>query len=104
MRGFGGFHGGFWGVHGGLEGSRGVYGSLLYLYKAHFARLEVLYGTRLDSKHPILFQMANLSWIGITDPFLNLWALLGPPTGHFRSKMNPIGAPNSLISGLSASE
>ena len=67
-----GFEGG-WGVQGvfwgGLEGSRGC---LLYSYKALFAPLEVLYGTRFCSKHHIIVQPANVYRIDITGPFLNL--------------------------------
>ena len=61
-----GVQGGFW---GGLGGSRG---GLLYSYKALFAPLEVLYGTRLCSKHHIIVQPANVYRIDITGPFLNL--------------------------------
>ena len=40
---------GFGGVQGGFGGSGGVWGGLFYPNRAHFAPLEVLYGTRFGS-------------------------------------------------------
>ena len=53
-----------------------VSGGLLDPYRALFAPLDVLYGTRFGSKHHIMIHLANIYRIGITDPFLELW---GPP-------------------------
>ena len=59
---------GFGGVRGALAGS----GGLFYPYRAHFAPLEVLYGTRFGSKHHMMVQLAHVRKEGITDPFQNL--------------------------------
>ena len=58
-------------------------------YTAIFAHLDVLYGTRLGSKHHIVVQMANVSRVGITDRFLDLW---GPPGGSQRAQLGQIKA------------
>ena len=82
--GVGGFKRGFGGVWGGLGGSHGC---LLYPYKAFFAHLEVLYGTRFCSKHHIMVQLANIYKVGITDPFLGLLEhYQRPPKGNFIAK------------------
>ena len=65
---------------------RGVKGGLLDLYRARFAPLEVLYSIRFGTKHYIMIQLAKVYWVGITDPFLDLWAPLGAPKGPFMSK------------------
>ena len=78
-----GVQGGFW---GGLGGSRG---GLLYFYKALFAPLEVLYGTRFCSKHHIMVQLANVCKVDITGPFLDLKAHQGAPKGPFYEPIEP---------------
>ena len=64
---------GFWfllvGVLGGREGSRG---GLSDPYRARFAHLEDLYGTRFGSNHHIIVQLVNVCRVGITDPFVVL--------------------------------
>ena len=75
LRGLGGVFGGsreFWG------GSGGVQRGLIFSHKAHFAPLEVLYGTRFRSKYYIMVQLANFNWVSIPDPFLAHW---GPIRG-----------------------
>ena len=76
-------HDGFWGVWGAQGGSGGVWGGsrrgLLYPCMALFALLEVLYGTRFDSKHHILVQLAWLYSVCNTDLLLDLWGPLGAP-------------------------
>ena len=47
-------------------------------YRALFASLEVLYGTRCGFKNHIMVQMFNDFRGGTTDTFLDLW---GPPGG-----------------------
>ena len=88
--GFGGFRRGFGGVWGGLGGSHGC---LLYPYKAFFAHLEVLYGTRFCSKHHILAQLANVCKVDITGPFLDLRAPYGAPKGPFYEPIEPFWGP-----------
>ena len=69
---------GFRGVWGCFAGSRWVKGGLLDPYRALFAPLEVLYGTRIGSKHHIMVQLAHVNRVGIADPFPDLW---NPPRG-----------------------
>ena len=88
--GVGGFKRGFGGVWGGLGGSHGC---LLYPYKAFFAHLEVLYGTRFCSKHHILAQLANVCKVDITGPFLDLRAPQGAPKGPLYEPIEPFWGP-----------
>ena len=59
-----------------------VKGGLLEPYRALFAHLEVLYGTRFGSKHHKMVQLSNIYRVVITDPPLDL---LGPPEGSQRA-------------------
>ena len=70
--GLGRFGGGFEGAWGCFGGSGWVKGGLLDPYRALFAPLEVLYGTRFGSKHHMMVQLARVIRVGITDPFLIL--------------------------------
>ena len=72
--------------------------------RAIFAHLDVLYGTRLGSKHHIVVQMANVSRVGITDRFLDLWGPLVAPKGPSLGKSRRFEAPNSTKLGLLAHE
>ena len=65
---------------------RGVKGGLLDLYRARSALLEVLYSIRFSTKHYIMIQLAKVYWVGITDPFLDLWTPLGAAKELFMSK------------------
>ena len=56
----------------GFWGDKGVKGGLLDPHRDLLAPLEVLYGTKFGSKHHIMFQLANVYKVGITDPFLDL--------------------------------
>ena len=46
-------------------------------YRAVFAPLEVLYGTRFGFKHHIKAQLVHTYRVGITDSFLDLWGFSG---------------------------
>ena len=72
MIGFRKVWGGFEGVWGCFGGSGWVKGGLLDLYRALFAPLEVLYGTRFGSKHHMMVQLAHVNSVGITDHFPEL--------------------------------
>ena len=89
---------------GVLGGSGGVKECVLDHYRTLFAPLEVLFGTRFSSKHHIMVKMANIHWVGITGPFLDL---LGPfyglPNSHFFRKYIPSVFSNSPKPGLLAS-
>ena len=74
MGGFRKVWGGFEGVWACFGGSRWVKGGLLDPYRALFAPLEVLYGTRFGSKHHMMVQLAHVNRVGITDPFPDLWS------------------------------
>ena len=78
MIGFRKVWGGFKGVWGCFGGSGWAKGGLLDPYRALFAPLEVLYGTRFGSKHHIMVQLAHVNRVGIADPFPDLW---NPPRG-----------------------
>ena len=67
-----GFKGGLREFWGGSGRSRGVKGGLLDPYRAHFASLELLSGTRFGSKNHKMVQLANVYRVGITDPFQDL--------------------------------
>ena len=54
--------------------------------------LEVLYSTRLGTKHYVMDQVAKVYWVGITDLFMDLWAPLGAPKGPFMSKSSRLEA------------
>ena len=82
MIGFRKVWGGFEGVWACFGGSRWVKGGLLDPYRALFAPLEVLFGTRFGSKHHIMAQLPNGDTVGITDPFLDL-------LGQCRPVINP---------------
>ena len=49
-----------------------------------------------------MVQLAKVYWVGITDPFMDLWAPLGAPKGPFMSKSSRFEAPNCPESGLLA--
>ena len=57
MSGFRKLWGGFEGVWASFKGSWWVKGGLLDPYRALFAPLEVLYGTRFGSKHHMVVQL-----------------------------------------------
>ena len=63
---------------GGSRGVGGVKGGLTEPYRARFAHLEDLYGTRFCSRHHIMVELAKVYRVGITGPFLDL---SGPPRG-----------------------
>ena len=71
--------GGFKVVWGCFGWSGWVKGGLLDPYRALFAPLEVLYGTRFGSKHHMMVQLTHVNRISITDPFSDLWS---PPRGY----------------------
>ena len=77
MGGFRKVWGGFEGVWACFVGSRWVKGGLLDPYRALFAPLEVLYGTRLGSKHHMMVQLAYTYSEGISDPFVDFWGPQG---------------------------
>ena len=82
MIGFRGVLGGFGGVLRGLGGLRGV----CLTPKWHFfSPLEVLYGTRFGSKHHMMVPLAQVSKVGITDPFPDLWS---PPRGSQKANIS----------------
>ena len=78
MSGFKKVWGGFEEVWACFGGSRWVKGGLLDPYRALFAPLEVLYGTRFGSQHHMMVQLAHVRKISITDQFPHLWS---PPRG-----------------------
>ena len=86
LRGFGVFKEVLGGVRGG--GSRGV---LLYPFKALYAPLKVLHGTRFGSRQYKMAQLANVNWVSITEPFLAGW---GPFWGSQRAIL---GANQALL-------
>ena len=72
---------------------------------ALFFPLEVLYGTRFGSKHHMMVPLAQVSKVGITDPFPDLWSPpQGLPKGQYISKYSPFEAPISPVFGLLALE
>ena len=82
MIGFKGVFGGVGGVLRGLGGLRGV----CLTPKWHlFFPLEVLYGTRFGSKHHMMVPLAQVSKVGITDPFPDLWS---PPRGSQKANIS----------------
>ena len=85
MIGFRGVWGGFGGVWGCFAGSRWVEGGLLDPLMALFVPLEVLYGTRFGSKHHMMVPLAQVSKVGITDPFPDLWS---PPRGSQKANIS----------------
>ena len=67
-------------VLGKWGGSRG---GLLYPFKALYAPLKVLHGTRFGSRQYKMAQLANVNWVSITEPFLAGW-------GHSRGPQRAI--------------
>ena len=61
-------------VLGSVGGSRG---GLLYPYKALYAPLKVLHGTRFGSRQYKMAQLVNVNWVSITEPFLSGWGHSG---------------------------
>ena len=61
-------------VLGGVGGSRG---GLLYPFKALYAPLKVLHGTRFGSRQYKMARLANVIWVSITEPFLSGWGHSG---------------------------
>ena len=54
-------------------------GHVLLLWKSCTA-------SEFGTKHNIMIQLAKVYWVGITDPFLDLWVPLGAPKGSLMSK------------------
>ena len=71
-----------------------VSGGLLDPYRTLFAPLDVLYGTRFNSKHNITVQLANI--YGERHNLPLFWTFLAPldtPKGPYMSKSSCFEAP-----------